>query len=54
VEKRCAGVDWAKEEHAIRVLGRAWTRVIWRMWQDCAPYDPSKHGNLRRLETSGG
>jgi transposase len=40
--------------HAIRVLGRAWVRVIWRMWQDGAPYDPTKHGNLRRLKTAGG
>jgi transposase len=40
--------------HAIRVLGRAWIRVIWRMWQDGVPYDPSKHGNLQRLKAAGG
>lgn len=40
--------------HAIRVLGRAWIRVIWRMWQDGLPYDPAKHGNLRRLKTAEG
>lgn len=41
--------------HAIRVLGRAWARVIWRMWQDGLPYDPAKHGGLRRLnKTAGG
>lgn len=40
--------------HAIRVLGRAWVRVIWRMWQDGVPYDPAKHGGLRRLDTAGG
>jgi hypothetical protein len=34
--------------HAIRVLGRAWVRVIWRMWQDRVPYDPSKHGARKR------
>ena len=34
--------------HAIRVLGRAWLRVIWRMWQDRVPYDPSKHGARQR------
>lgn len=39
--------------HAIRVLGRAWARVIWRMWQDGAPYDPDKHGGMRRLEMAG-
>ena len=30
--------------HALRVLGRAWIRVIWRCWQDRVPYDPAKHG----------
>jgi transposase len=40
--------------HAIRVLGRAWLRVIWRMWQDSVPYDPLKHGGRRRLDAAGG
>ncbi len=40
--------------HAIRILGRAWLRVIWRMWQDGTPYDPVRHGGLRRLNTVGG
>lgn len=40
--------------HAIRVLGRAWLRVLWRCWQDGVPYDPGKHGNLGRLQTAGG
>jgi transposase len=40
--------------HAIRILGRAWVRVIWRMWQDGLPYDPDRHGNLRRLRAAGG
>lgn len=40
--------------HAIRVLGRAWLRVLWRCWQDEVPYDPTKHGNLRRLQPAGG
>jgi transposase len=48
---RARGCD---HPHAIRVLGRAWVRVIWRMWQDGIPYDPAKHGNLRRLEEAGG
>jgi transposase len=38
--------------HAIRVLGRAWVRVIWRMWQDGAPYDPAKHGGRKRLNAA--
>ena len=40
--------------HAIRILGRAWLRVIWRMWQDGAPYDPSKHGARKHLNAVGG
>jgi transposase len=40
--------------HAIRILGRAWVRVIYRMWQDGAPYEPAKHGNLKRLRTARG
>jgi len=40
--------------HAIRILGRAWVRVIWRMWGDGAPYDPHKHGGLQRLDLRGG
>jgi hypothetical protein len=38
--------------HAIRVLGRAWLRVIWRMWQDGATYDPSKHGVRKHLNAA--
>lgn len=48
---RARGCDHA---HAIRVLGRAWVRVIFRMWQEGMPYDPAKHGNLRRLQTAQG
>jgi hypothetical protein len=40
--------------HAIRVLGRAWVRVIWRMWQDGAPYDPHKHGARKHLNAARG
>lgn len=40
--------------HAIRTLGRAWIRVLWRCWQDGVPYDPALHGNFRRLQPAGG
>jgi transposase len=40
--------------HALRTLGRAWARVLWRCWQDGVPYDAALHGNLRRLEMAGG
>ena len=29
--------------HAIRVLGRAWCRVLWTCWQKRVPYDPPQH-----------
>jgi transposase len=40
--------------HAIRTLGRAWIRVLWRCWQDRVPYDPARHGNFGRLQPVGG
>lgn len=39
--------------HAIRTLGRAWIRVLWRCWRDRVPYDPARHGNFNRLQTAG-
>lgn len=40
--------------HAIRTLGRAWVRILWRCWRDRVPYDPARHGNFNRLQTAGG
>jgi transposase len=40
--------------HAIRILGRAWTRVLWRCWQDRAPYDPARHNALNKFLVAGG
>ena len=48
---RARGCD---HPHAIRVLGRAWLRIVWRMWQDRAPYDPARHSSLTRLLAEGG
>jgi transposase IS116/IS110/IS902 family protein len=39
--------------HAIRVLARAWIRVIWRCWQNRTAYDPARHGNAVRLIQPG-
>jgi transposase len=33
---------------AIRTIGRAWTRVLWRCWQDHTPYDPERHNALQQ------
>jgi transposase len=40
--------------HAIRILGRAWIRVLWRCWHDHTPYDPERHGALQALSTTKG
>jgi len=37
---RARGCD---HPHAIRILARAWTRVLWRAWTDRVPYDPGQH-----------
>jgi transposase len=36
----------ARHAHAIRILARAWIRVIWRCWSDSIPYQPERHGSL--------
>ena len=33
---------------ALRTLGRAWCRVVWRCWQDGVPYDPARHRALQQ------
>lgn len=35
--------------HAVRILARAWIRVIYRCWRDHRPYDPNLHGGTQRL-----
>jgi len=37
---RARGCD---HPHAIRILARAWVRVLWRCWQDRRPYDVTQH-----------
>ena len=38
--------------HAVRILARAWLRVIWRCWQDRAPYDVTKHRGAVMLQAA--
>ena len=33
---------------ALRTVGRAWCRIVWRCWQDGFPYDPVRHRALQR------
>ncbi len=55
------GSDWAakiyndararkkRHPHAVRILARAWIRVMWRCWNDRIAYNPARHGNAQRL-----
>jgi transposase len=36
---------------ALRTVGRAWCRIVWRCWQDGVPYDPARHRALQRHVT---
>jgi transposase len=38
--------------HAIRILSRAWVRIIWRCWNDNTTYDPTRHGNAQHLHAA--
>ena len=40
-DARASGKD---HPHAIRILARAWIRVIWPCWINGTPYNPDKHG----------
>jgi transposase len=48
---RARGCD---HTHAIRILARAWLRVIWRAWTDRKPYDPALHNAALKLNSDGG
>jgi transposase len=43
---RARGCD---HPHAVRILARAWARVLWRAWTDRVPYDPGRHRGARAL-----
>jgi hypothetical protein len=44
---RASGKD---HPHAIRILARAWIRVIWRCWLNGVTYDPAQHGAARAIQ----
>jgi transposase len=43
---RATGKD---HPHAIRILARAWVRVLWRCWVEQHPYDPALHNAARSI-----
>jgi transposase len=44
-DARARGHD---HQRAIRTVGRAWSRVLWRCWQDGIPYNPDRHNALQQ------
>jgi transposase len=38
-----------RHPHAIRILARAWARILWRCWQDRTPYELSRHRAAQAL-----
>jgi transposase len=40
-----------RHPHAIRILARAWLRIIWRCWQDSAAFDPALHRSRHAVAT---
>lgn len=46
---RARGCD---HPHAVRILARAWIRVLWRAWTERTAYDPERHGAIRRQATA--
>jgi transposase len=43
---RARGCD---HQHAVRILARAWLRVLWRCWQDRVPYDVTHHRAAKQM-----
>ncbi len=35
--------------HAVRILARAWVRVLWRAWQNRTSYDPNQHASAHKI-----
>ena len=48
-QARARGCD---HPHAIRILARAWVRVIWRAWNDGKPYQPALHRAAQQFATA--
>jgi transposase len=40
--------------HAVRIVARAWLRVIWRAWTEHKIYDPALHLSALRVSAPGG
>jgi transposase len=49
-QDRYAAARARGHEHprALRTVRRAWSRIVWRCWQDRTPYDPARHRALQQ------
>jgi transposase len=48
---RDARARGCRHPHAVRILARAWLRVIWACWHNQTPYDPARtRGRHRHIE----
>jgi transposase len=50
---RRARARGADHPHAIRILARAWVRVLWRAWQNREPYNAFKHRGALAFAAQG-
>jgi transposase len=50
---RQARARGCRHTHALRIVARAWLRILWRCWQDRLPYDPTRHRAAALLATAG-
>ncbi len=60
------GNDWAariyndarargkRHPHAVRILARAWLRIIWACWRDKTCYDPAVHHTTSKINSRQG
>jgi hypothetical protein len=41
-----------RHPRAVRILARAWVRVIWRCWHDNTAHNPQLHGGAMQLQAA--
>jgi len=46
---REARLRGCRHPHAIRILARAWLRILWTLWHTNSPYNPRTHRNAEAL-----
>lgn len=50
-DARARGCD---HPHAVRILARAWVRVLWRCWRAGTPYEAARHGAAKHFLDAAG